>query len=117
MKKRCYPRNSLSRSCQDGEVYSANILEGSKCRSSASQSLAVVCTLAAQRRSFSSHRDSEATLHSRTESARQRAWHVAVMLLAASVGNTIVLEAERPNEVEAMTAMSRLIDGGFSERR
>ena len=41
---------------------------------------------------------------------------VAVMLLAASVGATIVLEAEGPDEVEAMTAMSELIDDGFGER-
>ncbi len=42
---------------------------------------------------------------------------VAVMLLAASVGSTIVLEAEGTDEVEAMTAMVGLIDAGFGERQ
>ena len=40
---------------------------------------------------------------------------VAVMLLAASVGSTIVLEAEGPDETDAMAAMVALIDARFGE--
>ena len=42
---------------------------------------------------------------------------VAVMLLAASVGSTVVLEAEGPDEMAAMTAMVALIEDGFGENR
>ena len=40
---------------------------------------------------------------------------VAVMLLAASMGSTIMLEAEGPDEADAMTAMVALIDARFGE--
>ena len=40
---------------------------------------------------------------------------VAVMLLAVSMGGTIVLEAEGPDETDAMTAMVGLIDARFGE--
>jgi phosphocarrier protein len=42
---------------------------------------------------------------------------VAVMLLAASVGATIRLETQGPDEAEAMTAMVELIAGRFGEQR
>jgi phosphocarrier protein HPr len=41
---------------------------------------------------------------------------VAVMLLAASVGSTVVVEADGPDELAAMTAMAALIEDGFGER-
>ena len=40
---------------------------------------------------------------------------VAVMLLAVSMGSTIVLEAEGPDETDAMKAMVTLINAGFGE--
>lgn len=40
---------------------------------------------------------------------------VAVMILAASVGTRISIESTGPDEFEAMTAISRLIDGGMGE--
>lgn len=40
---------------------------------------------------------------------------VAIMLLAASMGSTIVLETEGPDETDAMTAMVGLIDARFGE--
>ncbi len=42
---------------------------------------------------------------------------VAVMLLALSMGGTIVLEAEGPDETDAMTAMVALIDARFGENQ
>ena len=42
---------------------------------------------------------------------------VAVMLLAVSMGSTIVLEAEGPDETDAMTAMVGLIDARFGENQ
>ena len=41
---------------------------------------------------------------------------LAVMLLAAAVGSTIVVETDGPDEVAAMTALVELIDDGFGER-
>jgi len=41
---------------------------------------------------------------------------MAVMLLAAAVGSTIVVETDGPDEVAAMTALVELIDDGFGER-
>jgi phosphocarrier protein HPr len=41
---------------------------------------------------------------------------VAVMLLAASVGSTIVVEAEGPDERGAMTAIAALFETGFGEQ-
>jgi phosphocarrier protein len=40
---------------------------------------------------------------------------VAVMLLAASVGTTIVVEADVPDESAAMTAIVALFETGFGE--
>lgn len=40
---------------------------------------------------------------------------VAVMLLAVSMGSTVVLEAEGPDESDAMVAIVALIDDGFGE--
>ena len=40
---------------------------------------------------------------------------LAVMMLAASMGSVIRLEARGPDEAAAMTAMAKLIDDGFGE--
>jgi phosphocarrier protein len=42
---------------------------------------------------------------------------VAVMLLAASVGATVRLEAEGPDAVAAVEAIATLFDGAFGESR
>jgi phosphocarrier protein len=42
---------------------------------------------------------------------------VAVMMLAASVGTTITLETNGPDEAAAMVAMVQLIGQGFGETR
>lgn len=42
---------------------------------------------------------------------------VSVMLLAGSMGSTIVLEADGPDETDAMTAIIRLIGERFGESR
>ena len=42
---------------------------------------------------------------------------VAVMILAAGVGTRIYIETSGPDEVEAMAAVSRLIDNRFDEPR
>jgi len=41
---------------------------------------------------------------------------VAVMILAAGMGSRVYIETAGPDEVEAMTAVTRLIDGGFGEK-
>ena len=41
---------------------------------------------------------------------------LAVMILAAGMGSRIYIETTGPDEVEAMNAVVRLIDGGFSAR-
>ena len=41
---------------------------------------------------------------------------VAVMLLTASVGTTVRLEIEGPDEAEAMREIAALFDDGFGER-
>ena len=40
---------------------------------------------------------------------------LAVMMLAASMGSVVRLEARGPDEAAAMTAMVKLIDDGFGE--
>jgi phosphocarrier protein len=42
---------------------------------------------------------------------------VAVMMLAASMGSTIRLETNGPDEAAAMVAMVQLIGDGFGETR
>ena len=42
---------------------------------------------------------------------------IAVMLLAASVGSTIRIEASGPDEVEALAALTSLLQGGGSASR
>ncbi|HEX8012554.1 MAG TPA: HPr family phosphocarrier protein [Casimicrobiaceae bacterium] len=42
---------------------------------------------------------------------------VAIMLLAATVGGTIVVEADGPDEAAAMKAMVTLMEGRFGERQ
>jgi len=41
---------------------------------------------------------------------------VAVMLLTASVGSTVRIEVEGPDEAEAMRAIAALFHDGFGER-
>ena len=40
---------------------------------------------------------------------------MAILLLSASMGATISIEASGPDEVEAITAVTRLINNGFGE--
>jgi phosphocarrier protein len=40
---------------------------------------------------------------------------IAIMLLSAGMGATVSIEASGPDEVEAMTAVTRLISNGFGE--
>jgi len=40
---------------------------------------------------------------------------MAILLLSASMGATISVEATGPDEVEAVTAVTRLISNGFGE--
>jgi phosphocarrier protein len=40
---------------------------------------------------------------------------MAILLLSASMGATISIEANGPDEVEAVTAVTRLISNGFGE--
>lgn len=40
---------------------------------------------------------------------------IAILLLAASMGMTVSVEADGPDEVEAVTAVTRLISNGFGE--
>jgi phosphocarrier protein len=40
---------------------------------------------------------------------------IAIMLLAASMGAAISIETEGPDEVEAMAAVTRLVNDGFGE--
>ena len=42
---------------------------------------------------------------------------VAVMILAAGMGTRVYIETSGPDEVEAMTAVTRLIDGRFGEMK
>jgi phosphocarrier protein len=41
---------------------------------------------------------------------------VAVMLLAGSVGSTVIVEAEGPDEIAAATAIVALFETGFGEK-
>ncbi len=41
---------------------------------------------------------------------------IAMILLSASMGAKVTLQIAGPDEVEAMAAVTRLIDGGFGER-
>jgi phosphocarrier protein HPr len=40
---------------------------------------------------------------------------IAILLLSASMGATISIEASGPDEVEAVSAVTRLISNGFGE--
>jgi len=40
---------------------------------------------------------------------------IAVLLLSASMGTRVSIEVSGPDEVAAMTAVTRLISGGFGE--
>ncbi len=40
---------------------------------------------------------------------------IAMILLSASMGARVTLQISGPDEVEAMTAVTRLISGGFGE--
>ena len=61
----------------------------------------------------SSARPSRCTVKGRRASARNI---VAVMLLAASVGATVRIEIDGPDEAEAMRAIAALFHDGFGER-
>jgi phosphocarrier protein HPr len=40
---------------------------------------------------------------------------IAIMLLSASMGTKVAIEVSGPDELEAMTAVTRLISDGFGE--
>ena len=40
---------------------------------------------------------------------------IAVLLLSASLGSSVTIEASGPDEVEALAAVTRLISNGFGE--
>ena len=53
--------------------------------------------------------------HAHTSRRSRSAGVLAVLLLAAGMGARISIQTSGPDEVEAMTAVARLISNGFGE--